>query len=61
VEAENRAQEEYGEQRLMAMLHSGVMLTPAALLNSIMVDLDRFAGNAPQHDDVTCMLLKAIG
>jgi serine phosphatase RsbU (regulator of sigma subunit) len=37
------------------------MLTPAALLNSIMVDLDRFAGNAPQHDDVTCMLLKAIG
>ena len=60
VEAENRAQEEYGEQRLMAMLHSGVMLTPAALLNSIMVDLDRFAGNAPQHDDVTCMLLKTI-
>ena len=27
-------------------------------LNSIMVDLDRFAGGAPQHDDVTCMLLK---
>jgi len=60
VEAENTALEEYGEQRLIAMLHSGVMLTPAALLNSIMVDLDRFAGNAPQHDDVTCMLLKAI-
>jgi serine phosphatase RsbU (regulator of sigma subunit) len=60
VEAENRAQEEYGEQRLIAMLHAGVMLTPASLLNSIMVDLDRFAGNAPQHDDVTCMLLKAV-
>ncbi len=60
VEAENRAQEEYGEQRLIAMLHSGVNLTPAALLNGIMVDLDRFAGNAPQHDDVTCVLLKAI-
>jgi sigma-B regulation protein RsbU (phosphoserine phosphatase) len=60
VEAENNAQQEYGEQRLIAMLHSGVTLTPAALLNSIMVDLDRFAGNAPQHDDVTCMLLKTI-
>ena len=60
VEAENRALEEYGEPRLIAMLHSGVILTPAALLNNIMVDLDRFAGNAPQHDDVTCMLLKAI-
>ena len=60
VEAENSAQQEYGEERLIAMLQSGVLLTPAALLNSIMVDLDRFAGNAPQHDDVTCMLLKAL-
>jgi sigma-B regulation protein RsbU (phosphoserine phosphatase) len=54
VEAENNRQEEYGEQRFITMLHSGVML------NSMLVDLDRFAGNAPQHDDVTCMLLKAV-
>ncbi len=60
VEAENNRQEEYGEQRFLTMIHSGVMLTPAMLLNSIMVDLERFAGNAPQHDDVTCMLLKAV-
>ena len=60
VEAENNAQEEYGEVRLLTMLHSGVALTPAALLSAIMVDLDRFVGNAPQHDDVTCMLLKIV-
>jgi phosphoserine phosphatase RsbU/P len=60
VEAENNRQEEYGEQRFLSMIHSGVMLAPAMLLNSIMVDLERFAGNAPQHDDVTCMLLKAV-
>jgi len=60
VEAENNAQQEYGEERLITMLNGGVALTPAALLNSILTDLDRFAGNAPQHDDVTCMLLKAI-
>jgi sigma-B regulation protein RsbU (phosphoserine phosphatase) len=60
VEAENNRLEEYGEGRLIAMLHSGVMLAPAALLNSIMTDLDRFAGGAPQHDDVTCVLLKAV-
>jgi serine phosphatase RsbU (regulator of sigma subunit) len=41
------------------MLNSGVLLTPAMLLNSIMVDLDRFVGGAPQHDDITCMLLRA--
>jgi len=58
IEAENAAQQEYGEERLTAMVHSGVRLTPSELLNSIMIDLDRFVGNAPQHDDVTCMLLK---
>jgi phosphoserine phosphatase RsbU/P len=60
VEAENTQQQEYGEARLLGMLHSGVMTTPAVLLNSILVDLDRFAGNAPQHDDVTCVLIRAV-
>ena len=59
IEAENILQQEYGEQRFLAMLHSGVMLTPAMLLNSILLDLDRFVGGAPQHDDVTCVLLRA--
>lgn len=60
VEAENTLQQEYGEDRFITMLHSGVMLTPTVLLDSIMVDLDRFVGGAPQHDDVTCVLLRAI-
>jgi sigma-B regulation protein RsbU (phosphoserine phosphatase) len=60
IEAENNAQQEYGEERLLVMLHSGVALAPAMLLNSIMADLDRFTGDAPQHDDVTCMLLKTV-
>jgi len=59
VEAENSLQQEYGEERFITMLHSGVMLSPAMLLNSILIDIDRFAGSAPQHDDVTCMLLRA--
>ncbi len=57
VEAENNFHQEYGEQRFLAMVHSGAMLTPAMLLNTVMIDLDRFVGNAPQHDDITCMLL----
>jgi phosphoserine phosphatase RsbU/P len=60
VEAENTQQQEYGEARLIAMLHSGAMTTPDVLLNSLMTDLDRFAGNAPQHDDVTCVLMRAV-
>jgi len=60
IEAENTQQQEYGEIRFMTLLHSGVMLAPSMLLNSILTDLDRFVGNAPQHDDVTCVLLKAV-
>src|SRR5271155_4144268 len=59
IEAENNVQQEYGEHRFITMLNSGVMRTPAMLLNTIMVDLDRFVGDAPQHDDITCILLRA--
>ena len=59
IEAENDRTEEYGEARLMTMVYSNVAATPSVLLNSIMLDLDRFVGNAPQHDDVTLMLLRA--
>jgi sigma-B regulation protein RsbU (phosphoserine phosphatase) len=58
VEAENNQQQEYGEDRLITMLNWGVTLTPDVLLNSILADLDRFVGTAPQHDDVTCLLVK---
>ena len=59
IEAENGYQQEYTEERFITMLHAGVMLTPQMLLNTVMVDLDRFVGDAPQHDDITCMLLRA--
>lgn len=60
IEAENAQQQEYREIRFMTLLHSGVVLSPQMLLNSILTDLDRFVRNAPQHDDVTCVLIKAV-
>jgi phosphoserine phosphatase RsbU/P len=59
VEAENDRAEEYGEQRLLFVIHSGATSAPSELLAGIMTDLDRFVAGAPQHDDVTCMLVKA--
>jgi phosphoserine phosphatase RsbU/P len=59
IEAENNVQQEYGEHRFITMLNSGVMLTPAMLVNRIMLDLDHFVGDASQHDDITCILLRA--
>jgi hypothetical protein len=59
IEAENGRAEEYGEIRLLTMLHANTAVSPPILLNAIMADLDRFVGAAPQHDDVTLMLLRA--
>ena len=58
VEAENVRGEEYGEQRLLFVVHTGAQVAPAALLQNLNADLDRFVAGAPQHDDITCMLVK---
>ncbi len=58
VEAENPAQQQYGEDRLLQMARWGANLTPKVLLDYLLADVDRFENNAPQHDDITCMLVK---
>jgi len=59
VEAENTPQEEYGEERLLAAIEAGNTFSPAEMLGRLMAEVDLFVGNTPQHDDVTCMLLKS--
>ena len=59
VEAVNARDEEYGETRLLIALEAGKSLEPADLLKRLMSELDVYVGNTPQHDDVTCMLLKS--
>jgi sigma-B regulation protein RsbU (phosphoserine phosphatase) len=58
VEAENARQDEYGEARLLAAIEAGKSSEPADMLKRFMSELDLFVGNTPQHDDVTCLLLK---
>ncbi len=59
VEAENARQEEYGEPRLLTAIEAGKTVEPGEMLKRLMAEVDLFVGNTPQHDDVTCMLLKA--
>jgi phosphoserine phosphatase RsbU/P len=59
IEAQNIRNDEYGEARLTAMLHANASVSPAVLLDRIMFDLDVFVDGAPQHDDVTLMLLRS--
>lgn len=59
VEAENPAQQQYGEERLLQMARWGMNLTPKVLLEYLLADIDRFENRAAQHDDITCVLVKA--
>ena len=59
VEAENARQEEYGETRLLAAIAAGAATTPSEMLKRLMAEVDLFVGSTPQHDDVTCVLVKA--
>ncbi len=59
VEALNGSGEEYSESRLLDVLHAGAAATPEELLRRIMGAVDAFVGATPQHDDITCMLVKA--
>ena len=59
VEAENAYQDEYGETRLLSAIGATTALTPSEMLKRLMAEVDLFVGQTPQHDDVTCMLLKA--
>jgi len=59
VEAVNAHGLEYEEQRLINVLQGGAAATPDELLRRIMSDLDAFVGATPQHDDVTCLLVKS--
>ncbi len=61
VEAENDRTEEFGEGRLLQRLnYSRASATPAQLLQQLMTDLDIFVGTTPQHDDITCVLIKVL-
>ena len=49
-----------GETRLLAAIATSSNKTPGEMMQRIMTDLDVFVGNTPQHDDVTCLLLKVV-
>ncbi len=58
VEAVGETGEEYGEIR-GAFAEGGVTATPTEMPRRIMADLDDYVRNTPQHEDVTCLLIKA--
>ena len=59
VEAVNERDHEYGDERMLKVLQAGAPLAPTELLQQMMRDVDGFVGTTPQHDDITCLLVRA--
>jgi phosphoserine phosphatase RsbU/P len=57
TEAQNESDEQFGEDRLLALLQPRIKERAAATLAGIMKRLDEFVGVAPQHDDITCLVV----
>src|SRR4029077_20115135 len=58
TEARNEDREEFGERRLLSLLKITGDERSALTLSSVMKNLDEFVGTAPQHDDITCMVVR---
>jgi phosphoserine phosphatase RsbU/P len=58
TEALNPAGEEFGEDRLVALLEAHPGASAADLLARLVEAVQEFAAGAPQHDDVTALVVK---
>ncbi|MDR3699962.1 MAG: SpoIIE family protein phosphatase [Candidatus Sulfopaludibacter sp.] len=57
-EANDLAEEEFGTDRLIDAMRRYASENPAAIVDAVFRELDRFVGEAPQFDDITLMIVK---
>ena len=60
-EAWDANEEEFGMERMIEVLREYRDRPAAAVVNEMLRSIDAFAGTAPQHDDITLMVLKRVG
>lgn len=58
TEATNSAGDEYGEERLAALLKNNISLSAARLASAITKDVDDFVAGAPTADDLTLVVVR---
>ena len=58
TEARNTRQDEFGEERLKAIVSKHKDLNAKDIAKKIYEEITRFRGKDPQHDDITIMVLK---
>ena len=58
VEAENAREQEFGEALMTPVLISYRESSSRELIDQMMRHVNAFVGDTPQHDDITCMVVK---
>jgi sigma-B regulation protein RsbU (phosphoserine phosphatase) len=59
-EAMDLAEEEWGEERMLAAVKNTANATADEVLHEIFQAADEFTGEAPQHDDMTIVIVRAL-
>lgn len=60
TEAYDESENEWGDENLVACLRSAENEPPSMIVDKVVEEIDRFAGTAPQHDDITLLVIKRI-
>ena len=58
VEAINEREEEFDEPRLIDIVQRCGNMSARDFIHNLTIDLDRFVGQARQHDDITCLVVR---
>jgi len=59
-EAMNENKYEFGEERLQEILRKSYMISSENIINEVKSQIYNFVGKAPQHDDMTMIVLKIL-
>jgi serine phosphatase RsbU (regulator of sigma subunit) len=60
IEAMNGQREMYGFERLQSHVSGSAATTAAAMVATIMQDIETFTGGADQHDDMTVVVIRVV-
>lgn len=60
IEAENDGEEEYGEARMLGTAFGFSGGSATDLIQRLMASVEAFVGLAPQHDDITCLVMRMM-
>ncbi len=60
TEAMNKSNEEFGEERLLKSVEKNSSSSANEILRNIFIEVELFIGKAPQHDDMTMVVVKVL-